>query len=129
LQVLKGRLSLLAPSVRCGTFNYEEGEGLEEDEVRVCPASTVAIKQALLCATLSHDVCCQADAPLQVALNQALLPRVLAKLPSGGVVHNSILDIDDQEQCFKAQLVIHHRASSCGLPRPYGWCLVYLAKR
>lgn len=34
LQVLKGRLALLAPSVRCGAFSYEEGEGLEEDEVR-----------------------------------------------------------------------------------------------
>jgi hypothetical protein len=32
-QVLKGRLALLAPSIRCGNFSYEEGEGLEEDEV------------------------------------------------------------------------------------------------
>lgn len=32
-QVLKGRLALIAPSVSCGEFIYEEGEGLEEDEV------------------------------------------------------------------------------------------------
>lgn len=36
LQVLKGRLALLAPTVRCGTFSYEEGAGLDEDEVNVC---------------------------------------------------------------------------------------------
>lgn len=32
-QVLKGQLALIAPSISCGDFIYEEGEGLEEDEV------------------------------------------------------------------------------------------------
>lgn len=32
-QVLKGRLALLAPSLSCGSFLYEEGQDLEDDEV------------------------------------------------------------------------------------------------
>lgn len=47
-------------------------------------------------------------------MNRALLRRLLAQLPGGGVVHNSILDIDDQEQCFKAQLIVKHRVSDVG---------------
>ena len=34
MQVVKGRLSLVEPSLSCGAFQYDEGEGLEEDEVR-----------------------------------------------------------------------------------------------
>jgi len=30
--VLKGRLALIAPSLSCGAFMYEEGEDLEEGE-------------------------------------------------------------------------------------------------
>ena len=33
LQVLKQRLSVHEPSIMCGEFMYEEGEGLEDDEV------------------------------------------------------------------------------------------------
>ena len=33
-QVLKGRLALLAPIVSCGNFRYEEGDDLDEEEVR-----------------------------------------------------------------------------------------------
>ncbi|GAB4815134.1 hypothetical protein N2152v2_002180 [Parachlorella kessleri] len=32
-KVVKGRLSLVEPSLSCGAFQYDEGEGLEEDEV------------------------------------------------------------------------------------------------
>lgn len=32
-QVLKGRLALVAPWLSCGSFMYEEGQDLEEDEV------------------------------------------------------------------------------------------------
>ena len=32
-QVLKKRLSVNVPMLMCGNFMYEEGEGLEEDEV------------------------------------------------------------------------------------------------
>jgi hypothetical protein len=46
---------------------------------------------------------------MQIARNCKLLPLPLAQLPGGGVVHNSILHVDDQEQCFKAQLIITHR--------------------
>lgn len=41
-QVLKGRLALIAPSLWCGTFSYEEGEGLEEDEV-CCTHTCIAV--------------------------------------------------------------------------------------
>jgi ubiquitin-like 1-activating enzyme E1 B len=74
--VLKGRLALLAPSLSCGSFLYEEGQDLEEDEV---------------------------------TFYRSLLPRPLASLPGGGLVNGSIVEVSDQEQQFKAQLVISHR--------------------
>ncbi|PRW61037.1 SUMO-activating enzyme subunit 2 [Chlorella sorokiniana] len=75
-KVLKGRLALLAPSLSCGSFLYEEGQDLEEDEV---------------------------------TFYRSLLPRPLASLPGGGLVNGSIVEVSDQEQQFKAQLVISHR--------------------
>ncbi|KAL4446285.1 hypothetical protein ABPG77_003092 [Micractinium sp. CCAP 211/92] len=75
-KVLKRRLALIAPSITCGNFTYEEGEGLEEDEVE---------------------------------FYRGMLPRPLSQLPSGGLANGSILEVGDQEQHFKAQLIISHR--------------------
>ena len=106
VQVLKGRLALLAPSVRSGAFSYEEGEGLEVDEARC---------EALFGEPRVGGRRLPAADPLafyaQVAANRALLPRLLSQLPGGGVTHGSILEIDDQDQCFRAQLVVGHRVS------------------
>ena len=46
-----------------------------------------------------------------MAFNRALLPKPLSALPGGGLAHNSILEVEDQEQRFNAQLVITHRVS------------------
>lgn len=51
---------------------------------------------------------------VQVAFNRSLLPRTLAALPGGGLVHGSIVEVSDQEQQFKAQLVISHRVRGVG---------------
>lgn len=49
--------------------------------------------------------------PPQVALYRSLLPRALAELPGGGLGGGSILEVTDQEQHFRAQLVLAHRVS------------------
>jgi hypothetical protein len=46
-----------------------------------------------------------------VAFNRALLPKLLSALPGGGLAQNSILEVEDQEQRFNAQLVIALRVS------------------
>ena len=45
LQVLKKRLAVNAPMLVSGGFMYEEGEGLEEDEVRVLGAEREGKRQ------------------------------------------------------------------------------------
>ena len=129
-QVLKGQLALLAPSLSCGAFFYEEGEDLEEDEVRC------ACRAALRCAAprwagrhrhwtrprsrcspwVGHRRPAPPSTGPQVAMYRALLPRPLAALPGGGLVGGSIVEVSDQEQQFKAQLVLAHRVGA-----GHGW--------
>jgi ubiquitin-like 1-activating enzyme E1 B len=45
---------------------------------------------------------------------QALLPRVLAQLPGGGLVHGTILEVQDQSQALDFEVIISHQVS-------HGW--------
>lgn len=51
-QVLKWRLALLAPSLSCGAFFYEEGEDLEEDEVGFQSPLPVLVLHGVFCLRL-----------------------------------------------------------------------------
>jgi len=42
----------------------------------------------------------------------ALLPRPLAKLPGGGLQSGSILNVSDESQHFKVDVIIQHRVGS-----------------
>lgn len=70
------------------------------------------------CMPLSHNTTHWGFAfHAQVAFYRSLLPRPLAALPGGGLVHGSIVEVSDQEQQFKAQLVISHRVRVPGAGR------------
>ncbi|KAK9841863.1 hypothetical protein WJX81_007903 [Elliptochloris bilobata] len=75
-QVLKKRLAMNEPTIMACGFMYEEGEGLQDDEV---------------------------------AANAALLPRVLADLPGGGLGHGVLAVVRDQSQDVTLQLLIEHQ--------------------
>lgn len=47
----------------------------------------------------------------QVEQFAALLPRALCALPGGGLVGGCIVDVSDQQQQLKLQLVLEHRVS------------------
>eukprot|EP00955_Chlamydomonas_euryale_P029129 306891-Chlamydomonas_euryale.AAC.1 len=40
LQIVKKRLAVAVPMLQCGEFFYEEGEGLEDDEVAMYQVSS-----------------------------------------------------------------------------------------
>ncbi|KAG7673791.1 hypothetical protein Ndes2437B_g01963 [Nannochloris sp. 'desiccata'] len=81
-KVLRNHLGMIEP---CFSYTratdyvswlYEEGEGLEAEEIKE---------------------------------NAAHLPKLLAELPAGGMVNNTVLDIQDQRQHLKLQMVITHQ--------------------
>jgi len=67
-----------------------------------------------ICTCIPTHSPCNLHCILQVAMYRSLLPRTLAQLPGGGCIQGSILEIGDQEQQFKAQLVLSHRVSKLG---------------
>jgi ubiquitin-like 1-activating enzyme E1 B len=82
-KVLKNHLGMIEPCFEYilegdaeRAFSYEEGEGLDEDEIQE---------------------------------NAAHLPKILAELPAGGIVKDTIVDIQDQRQHLKLQMVISHQ--------------------
>jgi ubiquitin-like 1-activating enzyme E1 B len=81
-KVLRGHLGMTEPCFTYPISNseasiiYEEGEGLEADEIEE---------------------------------NVANLPKLLAELPAGGVVHNTVLYIQDQRQHLKLEMVVSHQ--------------------
>lgn len=81
-KVLRNHLGMVEPCFSYTTTTdyvswlYEEGEGLEADEIEE---------------------------------NAAHLPKLLAELPAGGMVNNTVLDIQDQRQHLKLQMVIVHQ--------------------
>lgn len=63
---------------------------------------------------ISPPPCCPPLGSLnlrQVEFYRGLLPRLLSQLPGGGLANGSILEVGDQEQHFKAQLIMSHRVS------------------
>jgi len=45
----------------------------------------------------------------EAAASRALLPRALAALPGGGLVHGSILSVGDQGQAVDFEVIISHQ--------------------
>uniref|UniRef100_A0A7S3RAN3 SUMO-activating enzyme subunit n=1 Tax=Dunaliella tertiolecta TaxID=3047 RepID=A0A7S3RAN3_DUNTE len=89
-QVLKRHLAVNVPFLTCGDFMYEEGEGLEEDEVETY---------------------------------RALLPRAISKLPGGGLQGGSILNVSDESQHLKFDMIIQHQEDLPEEEAPEGFIL------
>ena len=80
-KVLRGHLGMIEPCFMYfadtgASFQYDEGEGLEADEI--------------------EDYA-------------AYLPEKMIDLPAGGAVHNTVLEIQDQRQHVKLQMLISHQ--------------------
>lgn len=81
-QVLKGTLSLIEPSISCGDFLYEEGSGLEDDEI--------------------EEYRRHLDTPL------ASLPPQ----GSGGLGNGAVVEVRDQAQSIEVKIVVRHQVCS-----------------
>ncbi|KAF5837889.1 hypothetical protein DUNSADRAFT_3722 [Dunaliella salina] len=89
-QVLKRHLAVNVPFLTCGDFMYEEGDGLEEDEV---------------------------------ASYRSMLPRAISKLPGGGLQGGSILNVSDESQHLKFDMIIQHQEDLPEEEAPEGFIL------
>ncbi|WIA22762.1 hypothetical protein OEZ85_001163 [Tetradesmus obliquus] len=90
-KVLKQRLAVNQPYLcTAGGVSYEEGEGLEDDEI---------------------------------ADNQARLPKALAALPGGGIVHGTVVYVQDQGQALSFEMHVSHQAEFDPEQHPDGFIL------
>lgn len=129
VQVLRGRMALVEPTLVAGSFMYEEGEDLEEDEVRggtVLPTwgngwcwlrlggrprrlRAAHVPSGNRWCSLCPSRSPASPAHCQVAFHSQNLTKPLSQLPGGGFATGTLVEVTDQAQQTSFRILVQHK--------------------